>query len=294
MQSHGSIEITRMAPETQNVCHICREPMKRQKAINDNFTSSLCESCDLLATNVSFHNNDIAERNKEMYRLEHRLLTYYLRNKEFQSRYKNLLRHIEGHVPGKIQRVLEMGSNIGYFANFIKSRGIHVETVEINESLRAFQQLAYGIASYKSLDDLDDRRRYDLVVMIDVLEHIPDPVDILKRLRAYVNDEGVVFIQSPHKNSLSAKIAGKRWNWWSAPDHLYHFSGKSLTLIARKAGFETVSLRYVSPLLDDLVNLPAVGRLFTPIRVLSRWINVNPAVPFGRGSLIQVLIRPAR
>ena len=272
-------------------CGICDRATSRIQKLNNGFLGSLCEACDLLSTNMEIAMQPSPPSGNQ-YGLEHRILTYYLRQKEFRSRYESLLKLIGRLIPGKIGSILDVGGNIGYFANFVRQKNIFVETLEVLEDLRAFQRLAYGIHSYGAPEEIPVERHYDAIIMMDVLEHIRRPVDFLKQLKPHLAVGGVVFVQSPNKNSLMARISGDRWNWWQAPDHLHHFSEKSLKLVATRARFDVVLSRAVSPLLDDLVNLPFAGKLFAPLRVLGRWIDVNPTVPFRHGSLLQVLLLP--
>jgi len=272
-------------------CGLCDRTTSRTQKLNDGFLGFLCDACDLLSTNM-----EIAMQTSRLsgnpYGLEHRILTYSLRQREFQARYERLLELIGRLVPRKIGSILDVGGNIGYFANFVRQKNIFVETLEVLEDLRAFQRLAYGIHSYGAPEEIPVERHYDAIIMMDVLEHVRRPVDFLKQLKPHLAVGGVVFVQSPNKNSLMARISGDRWNWWQAPDHLHHFSEKSLKLVATRARFDVVLSRAVSPLLDDLVNLPFAGKLFAPLRVLGRWIDVNPTVPFRHGSLLQVLLLP--
>lgn len=272
-------------------CGLCDRATSRTQKLNNGFMGSLCDACDLLSTNME-DAMQISHPSGKHYELEHRILTYSLRQKEFQTRYERLLKLIGRLIPRKIESILDVGGNIGYFANFVRQKNIFVETLEVLEDLRAFQRLAYGIHSYGAPEEIPAEKHYDAIIMMDVLEHVRRPVDFLKQLKPHLAGGGGVFVQSPNKNSLMARISGDRWNWWQAPDHLHHFSEKSLKLVATRAGFDVVLSRAVSPLLDDLVNLPFAGKLFAPLRVLSRWIDVNPTLSFRHGSLLQVILLP--
>jgi hypothetical protein len=48
---------------------------------------------------------------------------------------------------------------------------------------------------------------------------------------------GLVFLQSPNIDSDVASIWGIRWPWLCLPDHLYHFSPRTIDILLQKAGF---------------------------------------------------------
>jgi|GEM_PF-2595731 len=283
MTSSGPVTDRHAAPP----CPICGGPAARTVPINDGHAAALCTACDLLTTITSA---DPRAVNEQTYRLKDRIATYCLREGELLARYRRTLELLRRFGP--IESLLEIGSNIGVFADLARSQGICVASVEINAACRTFQQLAYGLDAVGSLADLEPRR-YDAVVLMDVLEHIPRPVEYLASLRDFLSPGGLVFLQFPNKNSWACRVAGTRWPWWAAPDHLHHFSVRAARRVAARAGYEVAFARCVSPLLDDLGCLPVIGKLVRPIGVLGRWIDPNPLVAWPGGSLIQAVLRPA-
>jgi SAM-dependent methyltransferase len=264
---------------------------RSRKELNDGYFARHCPGCDLLITDADASRECLERTNRERYAADGRLQTHYLRRGEFSRRYRDILALIRRHSGGGVRSMLEIGSNIGVFAGYAAEQGIAVETVEINDDLRALQEILHKVPAYKSISDVPEGRSYDAIVMMDVLEHIPGPVEYLGGLKEYLKDDGVVFLQMPNKNSWSSRIAGKRWGWWSAPDHLYHFSGRALLRAAERAGYRAILLRFVSPVLDDLEGIPVLGRIFSPARFLSRWVNPNPFLAIPGGSLILAILK---
>jgi SAM-dependent methyltransferase len=74
---------------------------------------------------------------------------------------------------------------------------------------------------------------FDAVVMMDVLGHLPNPLDSMSHLQALLKDEGICVIQTPHYES------GRTDDWpqFKAPEHLSLFSKHSLTMLLEKVGF---------------------------------------------------------
>jgi len=286
----GGLETTEQP--AGKTCEICGETSAVRRELNDGYYAHFCTGCDFLWTDVDRGTSSLEEINKGQYEVKGRLLTYFLRQREFSCRYKKILGLLRRHVGGGMETMLEIGSNIGAFAGYASEHGIQVETIEIQDDLRAMQSILYKVPAYKSMADISEGRTYNVIVMMDVLEHIPGPVNYLSRLKHFVAADGIVFLQMPNKNSWVSRIAGKQWGWWSAPDHLYHFSARAIFRAAEKSGYQVIRLRHVSPVLDDLEGIPILGRIFSPVRILSRWMNPNPIVESRGGSLIQAVLKP--
>lgn len=86
-------------------------------------------------------------------------------------------------------------------------------------------------------DGLFDGRRFDVVSLSHVLEHLPDPMDALKRLRDLVADDGFLHIEIPNLNSLARYYARDEWRHYVPPRHLVYFSNKTLRAALTQSGF---------------------------------------------------------
>ncbi|PKP21081.1 MAG: methyltransferase, partial [Bacteroidetes bacterium HGW-Bacteroidetes-22] len=84
---------------------------------------------------------------------------------------------------------------------------------------------------------------FDLITMWHVLEHVYDVPERLKQIRRLVKSDGLVVVALPNPGSYDALHYGAYWAAWDVPRHLYHFSQKSVELLAMKAGFEVTAIR---------------------------------------------------
>jgi len=91
--------------------------------------------------------------------------------------------------------------------------------------------------------DVFDGMKFDVVLLKNVLEHLPDPVEILKEIRLKVlNQDGLIIIDVPNEFN-SFQTAGRDTHglddWWvSTPAHLNYFSKDSLACLLDGTGFE--------------------------------------------------------
>lgn len=127
----------------------------------------------------------------------------------------------------------------------------------------------------------NDLGRYDLIIVMDVIEHFEDPLDNLKRVKLLLKKDGILVIQTPNYKSLMAKIC-KDWVWWMVEDHKFFFSPKSIRLLLEKAGFKTIRLETYEDFYEFKKNLDGnfVGMKNGFIRKLTKVLFLSLFVPF--------------
>lgn len=90
-------------------------------------------------------------------------------------------------------------------------------------------------------------RYFDYVTMSQVLEHIHNPVELLRSFRRILKDEGQVIIGVPNIDSRLREKYGHRWLNWHVPYHINHFSRKSLGLLAEMSGYQIKRIKTYTP-----------------------------------------------
>ena len=130
---------------------------------------------------------------------------------DFDVMHPYMLRSFEPFIrPGK---VLELGSFKGDFTRRLVSRFEDVTCVEaselaVNEARQRLGDKAQFIHS--RFEDATLAHRYDNIVLTHVLEHLDDPVKVLKRINdEWLSDDGRFFLVCPNANAPSRQIAVK-------------------------------------------------------------------------------------
>ena len=139
------------------------------------------------------------------------------------------------------RRLLEIGSNVGLFLdvasqNGWEARGIEPSKWAVDEGVSRFGvNLTQG-----TIEDLEAHPDgADVIVMLDVLEHLNDPLTALKRLRGMVNEEGLLILSTVNLDGLHARLRKGDWSWYIR-SHLHYFGQRTLSLMLRRAGFRLV------------------------------------------------------
>lgn len=115
---------------------------------------------------------------------------------------------------------------------------------------------------------------YDLIIMNQLIEHVPDPTAVLRRIRAALRPGGHVFLETPNLDSLDARLFRRRyWGGYHLPRHFHLFDRRTLPRLVHASGLETVAMRpLVCPQfwIISLANwLAARGRR----RAAARWVS---------------------
>jgi 2-polyprenyl-3-methyl-5-hydroxy-6-metoxy-1,4-benzoquinol methylase len=113
---------------------------------------------------------------------------------------------------GENRRVLELGPATGYMSRAFKDRGCTVVGIEVDAAMaqRAAPHLDRVIVG--DLDGLDleselGDERFDAIVAADVLEHLVDPLAVLRRLEPFLSDEGAFVLSIPNVAHGSVRLA---------------------------------------------------------------------------------------
>jgi 2-polyprenyl-3-methyl-5-hydroxy-6-metoxy-1,4-benzoquinol methylase len=175
-------------------------------------------------------------------------------------------------------RCLELGVGEGWSLAALRAAGAHVEGVDYsNHGLSKWNpQLADALTVGVPDQEMDkmaaDGRRFDLVWLDNVLEHVPRPEDFLRRVRGVLAPGGLLMIEVPNDNSpLHRYLDGhgliERPFWQAYPEHLSYFTSETLTRLLAAHGFDVVDRIGDFPidlfLLNDAsnyVNERSVGR----------------------------------
>lgn len=131
---------------------------------------------------------------------------------------------------------LEVGSSSGhlldYFSKFAKiTYGVEPSRLEDKSNV------------VPDIDDLPEGIKFDCVVIQDVLEHVTDPGDMLKKIRSKMNPGGLIYAGFPNKDCLKAKIMKNEWGMMRPIGHLHYFSSKSIDLLFSKSGWKVIKKR---------------------------------------------------
>ncbi len=193
--------------------------------------------------------------------------------------FRRILRRLEKLAPEK-GRLFDVGAATGLFLDEAQKRGWQVSGIEPSRWAREQARIKYGLNLYQgSLETFEtDQLFYDVVTLIDILEHTPNPRLTMKRANGLLKTNGLLVIVTPDLNSLAARLAGRGW-WHFRPGHLGYFNRHSLKHLLNLTGFNVLSWRRYSwsfslnyllrrrRFLSPLLNLPGLASFWSRIPI---------------------------
>ena len=140
-------------------------------------------------------------------------------------------------------KMLDVGCGSGEFMARMHGHGWEVVGVEPDPKAVAYLKRKYGFDARPSLEDCEDLAgSFDLIVLNHVIEHVPDPVEILAGCRKLMKPSARVIVVTPNAQSLGHRVFGRYWRGLEVPRHLNIFTAASLRQAIQAAGLEIQSL----------------------------------------------------
>lgn len=135
------------------------------------------------------------------------------------------------------RRVLEIGPGSGHLLAAAAARHRTVSAVETSARHRAFVRRTWGIeAVFASLEEVPPDHVVDLVVAINVLEHVYDVRAFLAAIGERLVPGGSLFVSTPNADALVCSLAGTMWSMFKEPDHVSFPTRRGLASAATAAG----------------------------------------------------------
>ena len=139
-------------------------------------------------------------------------------------------------------RLLEIGCAYGFFLDeaqaYFDVVGIEIADAAATAARDRGLNVITGIADRDTLAPLGT---FDVIVMLDVIEHLPDPGATLALCHDHLASGGIVVITTGDISSLYARVAGPHWRLATPPQHLWYFTPESLRRLGRATGYRLES-----------------------------------------------------
>lgn len=156
--------------------------------------------------------------------------------------YDDRYEYFEHHLPRDRRRILDIGSGPGFFLLRGKERGWDTLGIEPSQQAAAYSRtLGLEIRNEFLTAETQGLSTFDAVHMSAVLEHIPNPVEMLKIAHHLLRPGGMVCVvvpndYNPFQNALRNACGYKPW-WLAPPHHINYFGPSSLKRTLERSGY---------------------------------------------------------
>jgi SAM-dependent methyltransferase len=134
-------------------------------------------------------------------------------------------------------KLLELGCAYGFFlmeaARHFDVAGIELAAEAVDHGRRAGLNILSGLANETNLRQIGC---VDVIVLFDVIEHLPEPRETLALCYQYLNPGGIIVITTGDFGSALAKLSGVKWRLMTPPQHLWFFTQESMRRLSASLG----------------------------------------------------------
>jgi SAM-dependent methyltransferase len=149
--------------------------------------------------------------------------------------------------------ILDVGSGPGLFLRRGVDRGWLTFGIEPSRQAAEYSR-GFGLEIYQGFlaPETELNTFFDVVHLSEVLEHIPNPLALLKKTYSLLNNEGLICIVVPNDYNPLQKALRKVDDyqpWWLAPPHhINYFEPSTLKALVEQAGFEVTEITSTFPI----------------------------------------------
>ena len=156
---------------------------------------------------------------------------------EFRRTLKEVLRTKQN---GKL---LELGCAYGFFlmeaSQHFECTGLELSSAAVSSCQSRGLDVSEGAADPQQILSQGER---DVVVLLDVIEHLPNPAETMESVFQILPKGGVVHLTTGDFGSWMSRLTGRNWRLMTPPQHLYYFTQPALTALLRRIGFSEVKI----------------------------------------------------
>ena len=133
-------------------------------------------------------------------------------------------------------RILDFGC---YTGGLLMRLGARYERfgVEVNRHAASVASSATGVVVWPSINDAPEDSRFDAITISDVIEHLPNPMELLDRLQSRLAENGVVIITTGDADAKLWNFFGSNWWYCFYPEHIAFISRLWVERVANTQGW---------------------------------------------------------
>jgi SAM-dependent methyltransferase len=153
--------------------------------------------------------------------------------------YKNLI--------GTRGRIIDVGCADAPYFDLLKKKypDLELTGVEFNDEIAERGRKKGRNIITGTMQDINASESFDLVIMNNLIEHVIDPIEELRKAHHILKPGGFILLETPNTDSWDYSLFQKYWGSLHIPRHLYLFSPASIEILAGNVGFEVIGTKHL-------------------------------------------------
>ena len=248
-----AVEFELIALKEDRCCRICGSKDSRiQVELNSGSQYFCCSNCKLVYQHPLPAKpvlKGLYEKSEESYFVDAEKGVDYIKGEPWLRGtarfYISLIKkHYRGDLRGS--EVMDFGCATGVLLDELQRSGCGVKGIELSRWSTNYAKERFGLEIFN--DDLFNlnfsEASFDIITSSHVIEHVTDPVMVLKRLGKWLKPNGLMVIATPDVDSIGARLFGWRWQYYLPDEHLCLFNEESVKQAVSSAGLEVVNIEH--------------------------------------------------
>lgn len=161
---------------------------------------------------------------------------------------RRMFRRLLRSLPGERLDVLDVGGGTGWMLDLVRQsdpRVAFTQVVDMDAKAKK-RAVAKGHAYFQgTIERFSGPRKFHLVLMINLIEHVQDPVKVLQKVQKLLAPGGLLLIKTPNTDSWDARLFRRsNWGGYHCPRHWVLFDESSFKKALSRTRLELSSLTY--------------------------------------------------
>jgi SAM-dependent methyltransferase len=159
-----------------------------------------------------------------------------------------LFRSLLRKIPGDDLAALDVGGGAGWLLSTLRKVSPRVKAtheIDINDGARSAAESAGHVFHCCRVEEFTASRSFDLILLLNVIEHVTDPAAILSAMRKLLSPGGLMLIKTPNVNTLDCRIfRNNNWGGFHCPRHFVLFNKQSIVELGQRCGLHAIQADY--------------------------------------------------
>jgi SAM-dependent methyltransferase len=158
----------------------------------------------------------------------------------FRRSLSGVLRKL-GQSGGNGRRLLDIGCAGGAFPVTARHLGFAPVGVEPSRWMADYGRRTYGLDIRDGILEagMFPPESFDVVTLWDVIEHVPQPHELLTLAHDLLKPRGLLLVNYPDVGSFAARLLGSRWPFWLSV-HLFYYTRATMARQLARAGYSLI------------------------------------------------------
>lgn len=265
----------------ENTCRICGTDEFTLACVKNGSRYVKCSGCDVIRQYPYPSKEETDSFYKKYLQIKNQENPVYMSDESWDNfkKVRDLTLQDLNFSPVKFkgEKVLDIGCATGLFVKYVNQYGASGYGIDVSSQLIEIAQKNGLNCHYKDLFEIDEK--FDIINLSHVIEHVDDPIRYLEFIYSILNDNGVLFLETPCTGIISETFA-ENWRFYMPVEHIHLFSQECLfKILTDKEFMITGWIRFGS------------GNTTGTIDRISKNVADTIAKKLGIGDTISVLCR---